>query len=150
MTLSTHALYELGRYIASARKAGMLNDAGPAGTSFANSIVHSLGVARASLDRIACTAIPLVYGIHLKQCTLLYLLALPLTLVSELGWKSVPFTGLVAITLLGLEGISSEVEMPFGDDQSDHNLALWCAQFRMEIEGMLAELDEGADVGLCL
>ncbi|PWN20007.1 UPF0187-domain-containing protein [Microstroma glucosiphilum] len=150
LTLSTHTLYELGRYIASARKAGMLNDAGPAGTSLANGILHSLSLSRSSLDRIAHTAIPLVYGIHLKQCTLLYLLALPLTLVSELGWKSVPFTGLVAITLLGLEGISSEVEMPFGDDQSDHNLALWCAQFRVEIEGILEGLEEGADVGLCL
>lgn len=106
MGLPLFALYELGRYVASARKAGLLNDIGPAGFSLANSQLASLTTAHAALTRIADCTIPVIYGIHLKQCkqtgrvlavadsmltrrtslspgTMFYLLALPLTLVTE-------------------------------------------------------------------
>ncbi|CAO1616493.1 unnamed protein product [Sympodiomycopsis kandeliae] len=149
MGLPLFALFEIGRYIASARKIGMLNDIGPAGFSLANQLVGSLTIAHASSMRIADCTIPVIYGIHLKQCTMFYLLALPLTLVTELGWKMVPFVTLVAVTLLGLEGISSEVEIPYGDDPSDHNLDLHCAEFKHEIEHMILFLPEGIDSALC-
>lgn len=68
MGLPLFALYEVGRYIASARKAGMLNDAGPAGFSLANSQLASLTTGHAALTRIAACTIPVIYGIHLKQC----------------------------------------------------------------------------------
>lgn len=150
MGLPLFALHELSRYIASARKYGLLQDIGPAGFSLANTQLAALTGAHGSLNRIAHCTIPVTYGIHLKQCTLFYLLALPLTLVTELGWKMVPFVTLVAVTLLGLEGISSEVEVPFGDDGSDHNLELFCAEFKHEMEHMMVFLPEGTDPGLCL
>ena len=56
----------------------------------------------------------LVDGIHLKQCVTLYLFALPLTLVNDLGWASVPIVTVVAFTFMGIEGIAEEIEMPFG------------------------------------
>ena len=95
------------------------------------------------MERITQTPIPVIYGVHLKQTVLLYLLALPLTLVSELSWRMVPVVTIVAFTLIGLEGISSEVEMPFGHDPSDHNLDLLCATVRHELEHMMLLLDEG-------
>lgn len=78
--------------------------------------------------------------------TLFYLLALPLTLVTELGWKMIPFVTLVAVTLLGVVGISTELEIPYGDDASDHNLALFCAQFKHEVEHMMATLSDDVPV----
>jgi putative membrane protein len=53
-------------------------------------------------------------GIHLKQCVSLYLFALPLTLINDLGWSTIPIVTVVAFTLMGIEGIADEIEMPFG------------------------------------
>ena len=53
-------------------------------------------------------------GIHLKQCVTLYLFALPFTLVNDLGWSTIPIVTVVAFTLMGIEGIADEIEMPFG------------------------------------
>ncbi len=57
----------------------------------------------------------LLDGIHLKQCVTLYLFALPLTLVNDLGWTMIPIVTVVAFTLMGIEGIADEIEMPFGE-----------------------------------
>lgn len=56
----------------------------------------------------------LIDGIHLKQCVTLYLFALPLTLVNDLGWSTIPIVTVVAFTLMGIEGIADQIEMPFG------------------------------------
>lgn len=53
-------------------------------------------------------------GIHLKQCVTLYVFALPFTLISDLGWAMIPVVTIVAFTLMGIEGIADEIEMPFG------------------------------------
>jgi hypothetical protein len=53
-------------------------------------------------------------GIHLKQCVTLYVFALPFTLINDLGWAMIPVVTIVAFTLMGIEGIADEIEMPFG------------------------------------
>lgn len=53
-------------------------------------------------------------AIHLKQCVTLYLFALPFTLVKDLNWWMIPIVTVVAFTLMGIEGIANEIEMPFG------------------------------------
>ena len=130
-------LHHVSTYVARARRAGLLDDAGPAGFSLANQLTNSLTTHFFQMQRIADTSIPVIYGIHLKQCVLLYLLALPLTLVSELGWRVIPVVTVVAFTMIGLEGISSEVENPWGDDASDHNLDFFAAAARHELEHMM-------------
>lgn len=71
------------------------------------------------MERVANTPIPRSYSIHLKQCVTLYLFSLPFTLVKDLGWGMVPLVTVVAFTLMGIEGIADEIEMPFGTDASD-------------------------------
>lgn len=44
----------------------------------------------------------------------MYLFALPMTLVHDLGWATVPVVTAVAFTFMGIEGIADEIEMPFG------------------------------------
>jgi len=58
-------------------------------------------------------------SIHLKQCITLYLFALPLTLVHDLGYLTIPIVTVVAFTFMGIEGIADEIEMPFGTDEGD-------------------------------
>ncbi len=67
-----------------------------------------------NMERVANTPIPRSYSIHLKQTVTLYLFALPFTLVKELGWGMIPVVTVVAFTLMGIEGIADEIEMPFG------------------------------------
>ena len=86
-----------------------------------------------NMERIATTPIPescewcyifrwsrplltiLLDGIHLKQCVTLYVFALPFTLVADLQWKMIPIVTVVAFTLMGIEGIANQIEMPFGE-----------------------------------
>lgn len=63
-------------------------------------------------------------GIHLKQCVTLYLFSLPFTMVSELGWGTVPIVTLVSFTFMGIEGIAEQIEMPFGKHVCPHYLAV--------------------------
>lgn len=50
-----------------------------------------------------------------------------------MSWKMIPFVTLVAFTLMGVEGIASEIEEPFGTDQSDLPLDYMCAELRNEV-----------------
>lgn len=71
--------------------------------------------------------------IHLKQCVSLFLFTLPLVLVDTLGVLLVPFTTLIAFTLMGIESIASELEQPCGVDASDLPLDLIAAELRNEV-----------------
>ncbi|SNX87502.1 uncharacterized protein MEPE_06212 [Melanopsichium pennsylvanicum] len=141
--LSLRILAELHTYLASIRRAGLLDDLGPAGFSLLNTQLLNLSSLNSSMIRISTTPTPLIYAIHLKQSSFVYLLTLPLALVGELGWKMVPFVTVFSIMLIGLEGISSEIEDPFGEDKSDHPLDLWCSRLRWEIEMLMQNVEPG-------
>ena len=78
------------------------------------------------MERVANTPIPRSYSIHLKQCVSLYLFSLPFTLIKDLGWGMIPLVTVVAFTLMGIEGIADEIEMPFGHDSADLPLGEHC------------------------
>lgn len=143
LPLPQRILSELHIYLSSTRRSGLLEDLAPAGFSLLNTQLLTLSTISSHLVRISTTPNPLIYAIHLKQSCLLYLLTLPLALVGELGWKMVPFVTVVSMTLIGLEGISSEIEDPFGEDKSDHPLDLWCSRLRWEIEMIMKEIQAG-------
>ena len=71
--------------------------------------------ALSNMERVANTPIPRSYSIHLKQTVTLYLFSLPFTLIKELGWGMIPLVTVIAFTLMGIEGIADEIEMPFGE-----------------------------------
>lgn len=54
-------------------------------------------------------------------------------LVESLGFLLVPFTTLIAFTLMGIESIASELEQPCGIDASDLPLDLIAAELRNEV-----------------
>lgn len=39
--------------------------------------------------------------------------------MNDLGWRTIPIVTVVAFTLMGIEGIADEIEMPFGEDIPD-------------------------------
>ncbi|KAH7340324.1 Bestrophin, RFP-TM, chloride channel-domain-containing protein [Rhizoctonia solani] len=137
--------HELTRLIHKFRRSGMLDTIGPAGVNAMNTLLQSMIDQVTAMERVANTPIPVSYSIHLKQCVTLYLFSLPFTLIGDLGWRMIPVVTLVAYTLMGIEGIANEIEMPFGRDQSDLPLDRYCTELRDEIEYMMENLAEGDD-----
>jgi putative membrane protein len=88
-------------------------------------------------ERILKTPIPLAYSIHLKQLILLYCLALPFQVVSELNWWTGLGTALISFTIFGIEEIGIEIENPFGHDPNDLPLDLICTTMKHNIEDLI-------------
>ena len=59
-------------------------------------------------------------GIRLKQYVTLYHLLMPFAFVRELDWTMDPIVTVVALTLMGIEGIANQIEMPFGKNHAAH------------------------------
>ncbi|KAL5636060.1 hypothetical protein ACGC1H_004770 [Rhizoctonia solani] len=137
--------HEMTRLIHKFRRSGVLDTIGPAGVNTMNTLIQNMIDQVTAMERVANTPIPLSYSIHLKQCVTLYLFSLPFTLIGDLGWRMIPIVTLVAYTLMGIEGIANEIEMPFGRDPSDLPLDRYCTELRDEIEYVMENLAEGDD-----
>lgn len=114
-----------------------------------------------NMERVANTPIPRSYSIHLKQTVTLYLFSLPFTLIQDLGWGMIPLVTIIAFTLMGIEGIADEIEMPFGEwlsatirqvlmvaaglDKFDLPLERYCEDLKEEIEYVIERLPEGGE-----
>jgi len=137
--------HELNRIVYGFRRDGLLETVGPAGLNGLTQIISGLVDQLTSMERVANTPIPISYGIHLKQCVTLYLFALPMTLVHDMGWAAVPVTTAVAFTFMGIEGIADEIEMPFGNDDRDLPLDRYCQDLKEEIFYTIERLPEGGE-----
>ncbi|TBU29084.1 Bestrophin, RFP-TM, chloride channel-domain-containing protein [Dichomitus squalens] len=135
--------HELSHALFKFRRDGYLETVGPAGMNAMNTLIQGMIDMMTCMERVANTPIPRSYSIHLKQCVTLYLFSLPFTLVRELGWGMIPIVTVVAFTLMGIEGIAEEIEMPFGLDSADLPLERYCEDLKEEIEFMVEKLPEG-------
>lgn len=70
-------------------------------------------------ERIRKTPIPFSYSVFIKLFILAYAAILPVGLVPEYGYLSVPLVMLIVFALLGLELMAAEIEDPFGLDCND-------------------------------
>ncbi|MFG6103071.1 bestrophin family ion channel [Leptothoe sp. EHU-05/26/07-4] len=102
-------------------------------TSQLNSLVNSLG----GCERILNTPLPLAYSIHLKQLLVMYCLALPFQVVSELNGWTIPVVALVAFAVFGVEEIGLEIENPFGCDRNDLPLNAICQTMEHNIQDLI-------------
>ncbi|KAI0328080.1 hypothetical protein GY45DRAFT_1326732 [Cubamyces sp. BRFM 1775] len=137
--------HEISRSLFKFRRDGYLETVGPAGVNAMNQLVQGMIDMMTCMERVANTPIPRSYSIHLKQCVSLYLFVLPFVLIKELGWGMVPIVTVVAFTLMGIEGIADEIEMPFGLDKSDLPLERYCEDLKEEVEFMVEKLPEGGE-----
>lgn len=137
--------HELARMIFLFKRDGYLETIGPAGTNAMNQLVQSMVDSLSNMERVANTPIPRSYSIHLKQTVTLYLFSLPFTLIKELGWGMIPLVTVIAFTLMGIEGIADEIEMPFGLDKFDLPLERYCEDLKEEIEYVVERLPEGGE-----
>ena len=81
-------------------------------------LVDQLGIC----ERIQRTPFPEVYVLHLRQFLMIYCVALPLALVTSLGYLTPLVVGFLAYVFLGIERIGTELEDPF--EKKPHDLKL--------------------------
>ena len=102
-------------------------------TQQVNTLVDVLG----GCERILKTPLPLAYSIHLKQLLVMYCMALPFQVVSELNGWTIPVVSLVAFAVFGVEEIGLEIENPFGCDPNDLPLNAICQTMERNIQDLL-------------
>jgi putative membrane protein len=89
-----------------------------------------------SCERIHKTPLPFAYMVHLRRALLLYCYTLPLGLVRDFDWWTIPCTLMVAYIMFGIEEIGVEIEDPFGEDENDLPLEEFCALIKGNVEGL--------------
>jgi len=70
-------------------------------------------------ERIRNTPIPFSYSTYIKKVIILYLATLPLSMVTKLGYWSVPMIMFATYVIAGIEVLAEEIEDPFGTDAND-------------------------------
>lgn len=95
-------------------------------------LIDALG----ACERIHNTPLPFAYMVHLRRALICYLATLPMALVADFRWLTIPATLLIAYVMLGIEEIGVEIEDPFGEDENDLPLQSMCET----IESNLSEL----------
>lgn len=75
--------------------------------------VNQLSDALSGCEKIVDTPVPLSYSRHTSRFLTLWCGFLPLAIVPELGWLSLPVMGTVSWLLYGLEEIGHLIEQPF-------------------------------------
>lgn len=89
------------------------------------------------LDRIRTTPIPMTYASHLRDTLTIYLLSLPFQLIGSMFWYSIPIVFFTSFMMVGLDGIATQIENPFGYDPNDLPMDLFCKDIQ---KGILAVL----------
>ncbi|KAA9332154.1 hypothetical protein F0P96_11750 [Hymenobacter busanensis] len=94
-------------------------------------------------ERIQKTPIPFSYSFFIKAFISVFLLIMPLVLLSSYGYFMVPITMFGAFALLGVEMIGDEIEDPFGKDSNDLPLTQLSNRIRVNVHEILGvELHE--------
>jgi putative membrane protein len=70
-------------------------------------------------ERIKKTPIPYSYSTFIKRVILLYIITLPIGLVEEYRWITIPMVLFVFYAFAGLELLAEEIEDPFGHEDND-------------------------------
>ncbi|RSH94136.1 hypothetical protein EHS25_003939 [Saitozyma podzolica] len=150
--------HEISRTIFRWSRMGCLEAIGPAGMDAMQGLVQSMTDQLGAMERMFSalppealtgmgqhnqTPLPVIFGVHLKQTVTLFLCILPFTLVDLMGWKMVVIVTCCAFTMMGVEHIAAQEEMPFGTDPGDLNLDLFCTELLCECEAILELLPEG-------
>ena len=98
-------------------------------------LIDALG----ACERIHNTPLPFAYMVHLRRALIVYLVTLPMALVADFGWSTIPAMLLIAYILLGVEEIGVEIEDPFGDDVNDLPLKTLCETIENNLQALRPE-----------
>lgn len=88
-------------------------------------------------ERIQKTPIPYSYSIYIKKVIIVYLLSLPLSTITSLGYYTIPMVMFTTYVIAGIELLAEEIEDPFGHDHNDLDTDGMAANIRVNVEEIL-------------
>lgn len=88
-------------------------------------------------ERIQKTPIPFSYSIYIKKVIIVYLLSLPLSTITSLGYYTVPMVMFTTYVIAGIELLAEEIEDPFGHDHNDLDTDGMAANIRRNLDEIL-------------
>ncbi|KAJ4501430.1 Bestrophin, RFP-TM, chloride channel-domain-containing protein [Lentinula lateritia] len=89
-----------------------------------------------ALERILTTPLPFVYSVHIRTVWI-YLFFLPFQLIDQFLWYTIPGTTIAAFIYLGFLAAGEEIEQPFGYDDNDLDLDMFCQEIiHVDIENL--------------
>lgn len=104
----------------------------------AASLIDVLG----ACERIRKTPIPYSYSMYVKKVIFIYVLTLPISLISSLHYWTIPMAMFSCYVLAGLELIGEEIEDPFGKDANDLDTDGMSVNIRKNIREILLGSEE--------
>ncbi|KIK69657.1 hypothetical protein GYMLUDRAFT_34048 [Collybiopsis luxurians FD-317 M1] len=101
------------------------------------SCIAALEDSLVTLERILTTPLPFVYSVHIRHTVWIYLFFLPFQLIDLFTWYAIPGTTIAAFIYLGFLAAGEEIEQPFGYDDNDLDLDLFCQEIiHVDIENL--------------
>ncbi len=104
-------------------------------TARAETQIIALVEAFGGCERILNTPTPLGYVRLIQQCLVIYLAALPLGLIGDLGALTPLVTMMVAYPVLMIEALGRELDDPFGHEPNDLGLSRICEGIELDLLG---------------
>lgn len=117
-----------------ARQRGLVSDIQQ---SLFDNLISRLIDALGACERIHNTPLPFAYMVHLRRALIIFLATMPLAIVKDFGWATIPATLLISYVMLGVEEIGVEIEDPFGTDENDLPLKSICENIESNLRGLL-------------
>lgn len=133
-----YCLDVISHYISSMHKAGHVD--GHVLTAM-DTKLSQLELAQGGCERIRTTPIPLAYIAHLRVLCFIWLVFLPLPLIGETQWFALIPCTLIVYAVLGIDGFSGEIAMPFGNDKNDLPLGLMCEALMVNLREIMVRAD---------
>ncbi|GAA5914274.1 hypothetical protein JCM6882_003678 [Rhodosporidiobolus microsporus] len=99
---------------------------------------NQLADALATMERVLSSPLPFAYGVHLRAVTYAFLVFLPFQTYALLGYLSILAEFVAAVVFLGFLQLGTDMEMPFGYDDSDLPLDTYCALIASELQEIAA------------
>jgi len=78
------------------------------------------------MEKILTTPLSFLFSAHIRHTVWLFLVFLPFQLVGMFGWHSVTGVFIASLIYLGFLAAGEEIEQPFGYDENDLDLDLFC------------------------
>ncbi|KAF7327369.1 hypothetical protein MKEN_00314500 [Mycena kentingensis (nom. inval.)] len=121
--------------------ASVLEDRGTVGSGLGGLLggIATFEASLATLEHILTTPLPFVFATHIRHTVWLYLFLLPFQLMNDFSWHTVPAVAIGAFIYLGFVAAGEEIEQPFGYDENDLDLDLFCEDIiKVDIESLKA------------
>lgn len=101
--------------------------------------IKAFFAAQGACERIKTTPLPRQYGFFTKAFVWIFVLLLPLGLVQQLGWVTLPIYVVLATIFTVTEHVGSRTEEPFSREPEDVAMSSICRNIEIDLRQQLGE-----------